>query len=73
MEGLNFLHHSVCLPLLEDLPVDLHMDLLTDEMGLGFFFFFFNIHLCASRGTEPHVALREYVHALCGNKCEHGT
>lgn len=22
------------------------------------FFFFFGFHLCASRGTEPHVALR---------------
>ena len=33
------------------------------QIGTGaifffFFFFFFVIHLCASRGTEPHVALQ---------------
>ena len=28
-----------------------------------YFFFFFQIHCCAPRGTEPHVALREHVHA----------
>jgi len=27
-----------------------------------FFFFFFGIDLCAPRGTEPYVALREHVH-----------
>ncbi len=29
------------------------------------FFFFFEIDYCAPRGTEPHVALREWIHALC--------
>ena len=26
-------------------------------------FFFFQIHFCAPRGAEPHVALREQIHA----------
>ena len=30
-----------------------------------FFFLFFQIHLCALWGTEPHVALPEYKHAFC--------
>jgi len=30
-----------------------------------FFLFFFRVHYCALRGTEPHVALREKVHAVC--------
>ena len=27
---------------------------------LAIFFFFFEIDLCATQGTEPHVALREH-------------
>jgi len=35
-----------------------HQKDLRGPLMLFFFFFFFGIHLCASRGTEPHVALQ---------------
>ena len=35
-------------------------DHVTASASINVFFFFFEFHLCAPRGTEPHVALREY-------------